>query len=161
MHHTVKDLTGKRFGRLLVKSISDKRYKSNGTACWNCVCDCGCEVIARSDHLNTGRVVSCGCRRREYSKSRFERFGIKGPAVSVAIDTSWQSSTANAFNNELLSRMSKSTHSTNSVPHSRRSPSRMTSYCRPARCSSGSVSSRHWTWKVSVNRLIDYVVIHR
>lgn len=30
-----------------------------------CVCDCGTEKFVRLSHLKSGRVVSCGCHRRE------------------------------------------------------------------------------------------------
>lgn len=33
------DLTGKRFGRLIVKGIVGKN--KYGTYIWNCICDCG------------------------------------------------------------------------------------------------------------------------
>lgn len=52
------DLTGKRFGKLTVISFNSMR----GTrSYWNCVCDCGNEKIASSDHLKKGDIVSCGC----------------------------------------------------------------------------------------------------
>lgn len=59
------DLTGKRFGRLLVSyRVENKERK----ACWHCVCDCGNEkdIVARS--LTSGATVSCGCYNREISR---------------------------------------------------------------------------------------------
>ena len=31
---------------------------------WICKCDCGAEVSRRSNHLRGGKIVSCGCHRR-------------------------------------------------------------------------------------------------
>ena len=56
----VRDLTGQRFGRLVVieRSGSDKR----GRATWLCKCDCGNITIAQSGHLTGGYTKSCGCK---------------------------------------------------------------------------------------------------
>ena len=55
------DLTGRRFGRLLVikRSGSNSRKK----AVFLCRCDCGVEKELASDHLKA--VLSCGCLMRE------------------------------------------------------------------------------------------------
>lgn len=53
------DLTGQRFGRLTV--IGCTGHKQNGNYTWNCVCDCGKEVVIKSDHLRRGDTRSCGC----------------------------------------------------------------------------------------------------
>jgi len=54
---------GKRFGKLTVleKLGSDARWKSF----WRCRCDCGKESEVRIDHLNRGKVQSCGCVRED------------------------------------------------------------------------------------------------
>lgn len=57
------DLTGRKFGRLLVVSISDIKSTS-GSRKWNCVCDCGNTVLIRSDSL-LSTTKSCGCLQRE------------------------------------------------------------------------------------------------
>ena len=56
----MEDLTGKRFGRLIVLNLSEHGTK-NKKPKWLCKCDCGKETIAASNHLKTGRVRSCGC----------------------------------------------------------------------------------------------------
>lgn len=55
-----KDLTGQRFGKLVVLSPTDKRMDS-GSVVWRCQCDCGnmAEVSAR--RLMRGKSRSCGC----------------------------------------------------------------------------------------------------
>lgn len=53
------DLTGRRFGLLVAKSIA---RLENGKRAWLCDCDCGAETLATAGHLNGGRRLSCGCR---------------------------------------------------------------------------------------------------
>lgn len=48
------DITGKKFGRLLVLSYA-------GNSSYLCKCDCGKEVIIKTSHLKNGNTNSCGC----------------------------------------------------------------------------------------------------
>ena len=50
------DLTGRRFGKLTVKSYV-------GEEKWLCMCDCGRETIALASNLKRGHTTSCGCAR--------------------------------------------------------------------------------------------------
>jgi hypothetical protein len=60
------DLTGKRFGRLVVVSKTEpNRHKQSR---WVCKCDCGKETIRVHASLMNGDVRSCGCLQKE---SRF------------------------------------------------------------------------------------------
>lgn len=52
------DLTGRRFGKLVVLERQGNIGKHSA---WMCLCDCGKTKIVRSDHLIYGRTVSCGC----------------------------------------------------------------------------------------------------
>lgn len=61
MDKRIKDLAGKRFGRLL---IIDLAY-SGGHAYWNAVCDCGKTSVHCAGDLSKGRTLSCGCLRKE------------------------------------------------------------------------------------------------
>jgi len=56
-----KDLTGQRFGMLVVVSYSnsDKHKKT----CWNVMCDCGNTTIMRGSNLRSGNTKSCECNR--------------------------------------------------------------------------------------------------
>lgn len=56
------DLTGQRFGRLVVLRYSDKR---DGRKAWVCQCDCGTLKEIRGEELRRGTTVSCGCYRAE------------------------------------------------------------------------------------------------
>ena len=53
-----EDLTGKRFGKLVVLGF-DCRYGRRLK--WKCRCDCGNEVVAYGDSLRSGKKKSCGC----------------------------------------------------------------------------------------------------
>lgn len=56
------DLTGKRFGRLVVveRAPNIGRYTA-----WRCVCDCGNEIVTKGNSLQQGKTQSCGCIWRE------------------------------------------------------------------------------------------------
>lgn len=58
-----KDMTGLRFGRLLVLEDSGERY--NREIMWKCICDCGNIHIVRGGHLRRGNIQSCGCLQKE------------------------------------------------------------------------------------------------
>ena len=62
-----KDLTGQRFGKLIVVSRADDYIKPNGNKIiqWRCVCDCGNEVVVRGEYLRSGDTKSCGCLTSE------------------------------------------------------------------------------------------------
>ena len=55
-----KDLTGQRFGKLVVLHESDER--KNGRRAWVCQCDCGNITTVNSSNLReNGGTISCGC----------------------------------------------------------------------------------------------------
>lgn len=58
------DLTGQRFGRLVVLEESSKRDKS-GSIHWVCKCNCGNIVEPSSASLRKGTTISCGCYNKE------------------------------------------------------------------------------------------------
>jgi len=60
MHHNTKDLTGKRFGRLVVVALSDERGNRNQLK-WLCQCDCGTQKVIEASLLRDGKTKSCGC----------------------------------------------------------------------------------------------------
>jgi len=74
------DITGRRFGRLVVQSRSTNL--SGGHARWNCVCDCGQKTVSMGRHLHSGRAQSCGCRAREIArKTALKTFTKHGECV--------------------------------------------------------------------------------
>jgi len=60
------DLTGQRFGRLIVIERSGSRQ---GHSVWLCRCDCGNFCKIRGNCLKKGETVSCGCKQRENSNA--------------------------------------------------------------------------------------------
>lgn len=54
------DLTGQRYGRL---TVLEQAENEGGRTAWRCLCDCGKETTAKSYHLRSGRVTSCGCAK--------------------------------------------------------------------------------------------------
>lgn len=57
------ELMGRRFGRLLVITQTDRRDGSS--IVWRCRCDCGQEVDVPARNLLHRGTVSCGCLRRQ------------------------------------------------------------------------------------------------
>lgn len=64
------DLTGQRFGRLLVLEPAARR---NGVI-WRCRCDCGAEHQVRAGHLRGGNIMSCGCLARETTAATSRKY---------------------------------------------------------------------------------------
>lgn len=65
--HSLKDLTGQRFGRLIViKFIPKKqRKKKDSSAYWECKCDCGKIVVIKTSSLLRNLTKSCGCFKKD------------------------------------------------------------------------------------------------
>jgi 5-methylcytosine-specific restriction endonuclease McrA len=64
-----RDLTGNRYGRLLVVADSGKRQK--GHVLWSCLCDCGETVLVLTRSLTARRTNSCGCLQAEAAARQF------------------------------------------------------------------------------------------
>lgn len=60
----LKDLSGRRFGKLLVLENTGKKNNQNAFL-WRCKCDCGEEVIVSTGNLQSGHTQSCGCLRKK------------------------------------------------------------------------------------------------
>ena len=58
----LRDLSGQKFGRLLVLNQHESRKKKTF---WKCLCDCGNETYVYSWYLTSGVTKSCGCLNRE------------------------------------------------------------------------------------------------
>lgn len=63
------DLTGQRFGNLVVTSFNcRRRYPGGGVASmWNCKCDCGNKTVVSNSSLRNG-TKSCGCKAKRCGK---------------------------------------------------------------------------------------------
>lgn len=66
------DLTGQKFGRLLVLGLGDIHMSPSGKRryAWKCRCDCGKEVEVLAQSLKSGHTQSCGCYAIEQSRER-------------------------------------------------------------------------------------------
>ena len=79
-----KDLTGLRFGRLVVLRLNPEPYRAPSgkpTRRCDCLCDCGNTCTVLNNMLTSGRTRSCGCLQREKAASTAkdlagQRFGL-------------------------------------------------------------------------------------
>lgn len=60
------DLTGQRFGMLIVLERNENVISAGGQSkiTWKCKCDCGNEVVVKGNALKTGMTQSCGCIKK-------------------------------------------------------------------------------------------------
>ncbi len=63
-----EDLTGKRFGRLVVVECAGQAEK-HGNYRWKCRCDCGQVVVVKAGRLKSGNTATCGCIRQRHWRS--------------------------------------------------------------------------------------------
>ncbi len=73
------DLTGQRFGRLVV--ISQWGHDKFDRVTWLCRCDCGRATSPTSNKLMRGETRSCGCLREEYLHDRTYLEGSRNTRV--------------------------------------------------------------------------------
>lgn len=86
------DLTGQRYGRLVVKDRAEDR---NGMTYWVCKCDCGNTATVRAAYLRSGTTKSCGCLRHEQSMDLTgQRFGrltvVESAGYGKNSDAKWR-----------------------------------------------------------------------
>ena len=84
----MKDLTGQRFGRLVVLSRAENYIQKNGTkhSQWICKCDCGETIKVRGCNLMSGNTNSCGC----YMKKRASEANSKHKQSKTKLYFVWQ-----------------------------------------------------------------------
>lgn len=94
----VEDLTGRRFGRLVVLKYAGRQETNRGSK-WECRCDCGNIKTTTRGALMNGFTVSCGCFNKENAKKlglsntgkkngmhgRFDHFRRMGLASAKAL----------------------------------------------------------------------------
>ena len=73
------DLTGQRFGRLVVVNRSNNQPSKEVR--WVCKCDCGRIVEKIGHNLRNGTVKSCGCLRHELVIQKNTKHGLKGNRI--------------------------------------------------------------------------------
>ena len=92
-----RDLTGQRFGRLVVVRVLENPPTSSKSKQWICRCDCGNEMIASSPNLVSGGTRSCGClaseafraKRIDETGKRYGKLTVIGQAVSEGGHARW------------------------------------------------------------------------
>ena len=65
-----KDLTGQRFGKLVV--IERDLTKNSPHVYWKCQCDCGNVCSKRGYELNNGTYTDCGCERKKRQRTKID-----------------------------------------------------------------------------------------
>lgn len=83
----IKDLTGKKFGRLTViklMGVGKDRY-----SLWFCECDCGNTKLAHAGRLRNGTLRSCGCLHSEQAKENYKHC-IKHGLSQTRIYSIWK-----------------------------------------------------------------------
>ena len=70
-HSNFIDLTGDKYGQLLVLSYAGKKNKSHT---WNCRCDCGGHSVVHSYSLRSGNTRSCGCLKSAPTPQKATRY---------------------------------------------------------------------------------------
>lgn len=70
------DLTGQRYGALIVINEAEPHYTPAGRKkiMWNCQCDCGNMTVVETSNLRNGHTTSCGCKCGRTDKTG-QRFG--------------------------------------------------------------------------------------
>lgn len=68
-----RDETGRRYGKLSVLSLQEKR---GCVYYWLCRCDCGSEKAISINQLRCGRTVSCGCHKNHLASLRLRKHGM-------------------------------------------------------------------------------------
>lgn len=59
----IKDLKGKRFGRLI--AIEPTAERRHGSVVWRCRCECGNDCFISESNLASEQTKSCGCLSKE------------------------------------------------------------------------------------------------
>ena len=93
-YKTIKDLSGKKFGKLTV--IKRSKHTSRGVS-WLCKCECGNDKIVASNDFSGGIYTqSCGCAKldgiKQYMSGRFlgidaSLYDVLSPQIKVAEKT--------------------------------------------------------------------------
>lgn len=86
------DLTGRRFGRLVV--VERSTNAPNGNARWLCRCDCGGSTISNGTTLRAGNARSCGClsseiHLKDMNGQRFGRLAVLRRAENYRGSARW------------------------------------------------------------------------
>lgn len=82
-----KDISNKRFGKLIAIAPTKERDKDNGSVIWECRCDCKKKAYVAEYRLTNLEVRSCGCLGKEVSKSNIQKAVKKHLEVHIVEGT--------------------------------------------------------------------------
>lgn len=85
-----KDISGKRFGRLIAIKPTKERDKYTSSVIWECKCDCGNNKKVSLSDLRDGGVLSCGCIKKEYMVKHGKEIGAIHVKTRIIEDTNIQ-----------------------------------------------------------------------
>lgn len=85
------DLTGQRFGRLVVIKMHEHTYGKYGKITWLCKCDCGNTKVINGECLRDGGTRSCGCLHDELIVARNTKHGCTITGQKDRLYTVWAS----------------------------------------------------------------------
>ena len=91
------DLTGQKFGRLIVLERSNICKKGHTTFCL-CQCNCGNKRIISYTSLKRGNTKSCGCYNKEMSSQRIIKLFTKHNMSETRIYHIWEGMKARCYN---------------------------------------------------------------
>jgi len=66
----IKDLTGQRFGKLTALQFMGQKQ---GSAIWQCRCDCGKICVRNRVHFYNAKIPSCGCAAMQAGVKKREK----------------------------------------------------------------------------------------
>ena len=94
----VKDLTGKRFGRLTVEKYIGIRKRQ---AIWLCKCECGNDTYTVARQLMSGGTTSCGCAQSQSAYNTcIKRNETHGFSKKEQLYSTWKSMRCRCFNKQ-------------------------------------------------------------
>jgi hypothetical protein len=81
------DLTGHRYGRLLVQELVEARRDGDRfKRFWRCLCDCGQTTVIEGSQMRGGKTQSCGC----YQRQRTSEASRKHPQSTTPLYVVWR-----------------------------------------------------------------------
>lgn len=82
----VRDITGRRNGRLVAVECVGRNYE--GRALWRAKCDCGNEKVVQANNLlRDAGTKSCGCLRSEANAKKRKRDGVWNEGKSYTVNS--------------------------------------------------------------------------
>jgi hypothetical protein len=74
---SLADLSGDRYGRLIVTSFFGMIAGNRPEKLWVCTCDCGNIIKVRQNNLRSGHTQSCGCYKEERISESNKKHGMR------------------------------------------------------------------------------------